>query len=244
MQRLEIILDAADAAREGIEQSHLPVEGVQRHGVVRIALLHQGAQKLCNRRGFIAQILAGGRAGVDQERNGKGLRGLMLEHANVLHHAVILDGEIGAVEQADQVSSRGFHRDQQTHQANIDFERRLLRAEGGHAEKQREVSQCPWRFHKMGRALTTESSHSPSTQTSPSTKYSFFQTGTRRFSRLMPSSAASNAGLRCGAVTTTMTLVSLISRRPSRCTMAMRPMAWERAISPPISAIILTAMGS
>ena len=53
----------------------------------------------------------------------------------------------------------------------------------------------------------TESSHSPSTHTSPSAKYSFFQIGTRRFRRLMASSAASNAALRCGEVATITTLV-------------------------------------
>jgi type IV pilus assembly protein PilM len=40
------------------------------------------------------------------------------------------------------------------------------------------------------------------------------------------------------------TLVSLISRRPSLWTIAIRPMAWLRAISRPISAIIFTAIGS
>src|SRR5262249_55951908 len=66
------------------------------------------------------------------------------------------------------------------------------------------------------RAFVTESSHSPSTHTSPSAKYSFFQIGTSFFSRLMPSSAASNAGLRCGALAATTTLASPISRRPNR----------------------------
>jgi len=42
----------------------------------------------------------------------------------------------------------------------------------------------------------SDSSHSPSTQTSPSTKRSFFQMGTSFFSRSMPSRAASKAGLR------------------------------------------------
>ena len=71
-------------------------------------------------------------------------------------------------------------------------------------------------------ALTTDSSHSPSTHTSPSAKYSFFHTGTSLFNRLIPSSAASNAGLRCGATAITTTLVSPISTRPSRCTIAIR----------------------
>ena len=76
------------------------------------------------------------------------------------------------------------------------------------------------------------------------TKYSFFHTGTVRFKRLMPSRAASNAGLRCGAVTTTATLVSPISMRPRRCTMAMRPIENPSAISRPSLAMVLTAMDS
>ena len=64
------------------------------------------------------------------------------------------------------------------------------------------------------------------------------------FSRLMPSSAASNAARRCGAVTITATLVSPISMRPSRCTMAMCVTSCDAAISPPIWAIILSAIDS
>jgi len=58
--------------------------------------------------------------------------------------------------------------------------------------------------------------HSPSAQSSPSAKYSFFQIGTLRFKRSMPSRAAAKAASRCAAPAITTTLVSPISIRPSR----------------------------
>src|SRR5439155_162466 len=145
--------------------------------------------------------------------------------------------ELIAIERARQFARGILHVHQQVHHLHIYFERRLrLHPRVGEREKkQREPHDRP---------LTTEASHSPSTHTSPSTKYSFFQIGTMRLSRLMPSSAASNAGLRCGAVTTTATLVSPISILPSRCTIAMRPIGKDRAISSPICAIVLIAIGS
>src|SRR6185369_6437780 len=57
-------------------------------------------------------------------------------------------------------------------------------------------------------ALTTDSSHSPSTHTSPSTTPRFSQRATSRVKQLLAQTAATKAGLRCGAVTPTDTLVS------------------------------------
>ena len=62
---------------------------------------------------------------------------------------------------------------------------------------------------------------SPSTQTSPSAKISFFQIGTVRLSSRMAHSQASNAARRCGALTAITTLVSPISIWPVRWTMPM-----------------------
>src|SRR5581483_6615516 len=60
---------------------------------------------------------------------------------------------------------------------------------------------------------------SPSAQTAPSSKNSFFQMGTVRLSVSINHRHASKAAARCADPTTIRTLVSPISRRPSRCTM-------------------------
>src|SRR5262249_60277033 len=57
---------------------------------------------------------------------------------------------------------------------------------------------------------------SPSVQTAPSSKYSFFQMGTVRLSVSMIHRQASNAGPRWAEATTISTLVSPISSRPRR----------------------------
>src|SRR5579863_1076479 len=61
---------------------------------------------------------------------------------------------------------------------------------------------------------------SPSAQTAPSSKCSFFQMGTVRLSVSISQRQASNAAARWAAATAINTLVSPISSRPSRCTNA------------------------
>src|SRR5262249_28549404 len=112
------------------------------------------------------------------------------------------------VERSDDLALRILHSHEQAHQSYVDFE-------GGLSSGNRR-GQGQSRDGSHDRAVITESSHSPSTHTSPSSKYSFFHTGTSFFRRLIPSSAASTAGLRCGAVAATTTLASPISMRPSR----------------------------
>ena len=63
---------------------------------------------------------------------------------------------------------------------------------------------------------------SPSAQTAPSAKYSFFQMGTVRLRVSMAKRHASNAAARCAALTAMNTLVSPITRRPTRCAIATR----------------------
>ena len=135
------------------------------------------------------------------------------------------------LERADQIALRVLHVHQQAHQLTSTLKLGGLRSDGGRGQAS---DQAATRFHAC--ALTTESSHSPSTHTSPSTKYSFFHTGTSRFRRLMPSSAASNAGLRCGAVDhhRHAGLADLDAAQPvhhARCGRS----EMRAAISPPIS---------
>ena len=66
------------------------------------------------------------------------------------------------------------------------------------------------------------------TQTSPSSKCSFFQIGTVSFSVSMAKRHASKAWARWGEDTAIITLDSPISRRPMRCTRAIRVMAGQR----------------
>src|SRR6267378_5522946 len=85
---------------------------------------------------------------------------------------------------------------------------------------------------------------SPSAQTAPSSKYSFFQMGTVRLRVSIAKRQASKAAARCGALTAMNTLVSPIARRPSRWTMAtqwIRYFSWSWA---PISRILARAMDS
>ena len=77
----------------------------------------------------------------------------------------------------------------------------------------------------------------PSTQTAPPTKNSFFQIGTVLFSASIAKRHASNAAARCGALTPIHTLVSPISTRPNRCTIATRSIANRARASAPISRI-------
>src|SRR6267378_6500200 len=162
---------------------------------------------------------------------------MMLEQRDLLGDTVIEHRKIVLAQRADDTARGVFHAGQQTDQAHVDPEHILL-GDCARTKDQRETNQ---KSDASKRSATdhlgrTDSSHSPSTQTSPPAKCSLFQIGARRLSRLMPSRAASKAGRRCGAVTTTATLVSPISMRPSRCTIAMRPIGWDWAISRPISA--------
>src|SRR5665213_2991554 len=180
-------------------------------------------QKFLHRRNFVAQIAGGRSAGVDQQGHGKRDLSMVLENGDVLLDAAIVDTEIGLLERSNQFALRILDRHQQPDQLDVDLDRLGLpnadrdHGEGGGASE----SDC----QDYERAFVTESSHSPSTHTSPSAKYSFFQIGTRRFRRLMPSSAASNAALRWGEAATTTTLASPISIRPRRWMMPIRPMS-------------------
>src|SRR6185369_15800165 len=149
----------------------------------------------------------------------------MLKDRDFLLHPAVVDGEIGLLERTHQRPLAVLHSEQEADQFDVNLERALREQSCGGE------SQCGGDYD---RALITDSSHSPSTQTSPSAKYSFFQIGTSRLSRLMPSSAASNAALRCGAAATTTTLASPISRRPKRWIMPIRPIGSACAISQPI----------
>src|SRR5581483_4397531 len=174
-------------------------------------------QELLQGRLLVAQILGCRPAGVDQQRNGKRQLRVMLEDRYLLLHAAVVDREIRFLKRPDQLAAAILHGNQQTYQLDVNLERRLR---GGHADEDGDNGGCD-----QERALITESSHSPSTHTSPSAKYSFFQIGTSRFSRLIPSSVASKAGLRCGAQAATTTLASPISSRPRRWIIPTRPIA-------------------
>src|SRR5215469_3453320 len=92
--------------------------------------------------------------------------------------------------------------------------------------------------------LTSSGNGSPSAQTAPSSKYSFFQIGTVRFSVSISQRQASNAAARWAAKTAIKTLLSPISIRPNRCTMAKLRMAkrWRAsaASSPSFSSAMLS----
>ena len=73
----------------------------------------------------------------------------------------------------------------------------------------------------MHESKPPSNSHSPypgvsPIQTSPPSKYSFFQIGTTSFNRSMKYSDDSNAGRRCAALTANTMLVCPISTRPVR----------------------------
>ena len=48
--------------------------------------------------GFVLQLLGGGAAGIDHERDGEGLLGLVLEDGDLLFGSVVVDFEIGFLE--------------------------------------------------------------------------------------------------------------------------------------------------
>ena len=165
--------------------------------------------------GFVFQIFGGGAAVVDQEGDGERLIGLAFENGDLLRGAVVGDFEIGLFERADERSAWSFT------VARMRTSWTSTRMTG---LRHPEPTVRPARQTGDGNATKEAArgafwSHSPSTQTSPSAKNSFFQMGTRRLRRLMPSSAASKAGRRCGAVVMTATLASPISRVPRRCSM-------------------------
>src|SRR5258708_2625461 len=165
----------------------------------------------------------------------------MLEHGDLLLRTVVVDAEIVLVERADETTGGVLDCDQKPYKPDVHANYGLLLcAHGGKQQLSGDEDSPARAFHRF----RTDSSHSPSTQTSPSAKYSFFQIGTRRLSRLIPSSAGSNAGLRCGAVTITATLVSPMFMRPRRWTIAMRPTGNCSAISRPMPAMTWTAIGS
>src|SRR5207253_578029 len=73
---------------------------------------------------------------------------------------------------------------------------------------------------------------SPSAQTAPSSKYSFFQMGTVRLRASISQRQASKATPRWAAATTIRTLVSPISRRPRRwIIVTSRTLNWASACS-------------
>src|SRR5205823_5210662 len=153
------------------------------------------------------------------------------------------------------------HRDEHVHQLYINFESgvRFLRitrqANGGTGEQQqtsntslshreaghldaRLIAGVPW-----ARGISAGNG-SPSAQTTPSSKYSFFQIGTVRLRVSISQRQASKAAARCADATTISTLISPISSLPRRWTMATSRIGKRESACSLSSSICFTAMSS
>ena len=221
-----VLLSAEGLRVKSLEQGHFVVERVQRGRVLDIAAAQQRLEKLLDRGGLFTHILERRTAGVDQHRNRKGCVRLPLEHGDVLLDAAIEHREIALLQRPDQIALARPSRSPAAEPAS----RRPCRAV---ADVSARPTAGPSRWRSTRRS-------------SPSASYAGFHDGIVPFAvdphfavgeifflphRHQPLQAVDaferrvERGLRCGAVTTTATLVSPISMRPSRCTMAMRPMA-------------------
>src|SRR5579884_524733 len=106
---------------------------------------------------------------------------------------------------------------------------------------------CLHQARSFGSSRLTRNSSgkgSPSAQTTPSEKCSFFQIGTVRFKVSIAKRQASKAAARCADATTIRTLVSPISTRPSRCTIAISRILWLAKTFSARVFIWLSAIGS
>ena len=230
-----------DAARVGRPLHHLPIEAVQRGAVVRIAF---AATAPCRNgspnRSRISAPYARGAAGIHQHGDRQRLLGVALENRDLLFHAVVVDREISLLR--DPSSRRALsilHRHQQAHQ------RTFVRKTASCAQRGAEQAPTSAAAECGGSALSTIGPTRPRPRLRHPRNVLSSRSAPVRFRRLIPSSAASNAGLRCGAVTTIgdAGLPNLHAAQAVHHGDAADGMRSARSRAP-ISAITLIAIGS
>src|SRR6185437_14873978 len=181
---------------------------------------------------FERKIFPRAQASVNRQQDGQGNGRFAAEHGDGLRLSIFEYLEVFFVKPADGSAVRIRDRGENIHQLHFYMDSirrfRFLREDGDADKKQQNQNRCS--FHlgllRLDAAATLEISwpprissgkDSPSAQTAPSSKYSFFQMGTVFLSVSINQRLASNAAARCADATTINTLVSPISRRPRRC---------------------------
>src|SRR6266700_3428784 len=190
-------------------------------------------RKALGRSQFQRQVLAGAEAGIYGQHNRKRQGRFLVEDRKLLVPAVFSQLEVIFFQTRGGRAVLVSNGDKNIHQFDVNFNGcvGLLResthdggqnqAQGGevsHGENvhldARPPKGVPW-----ARGISAGKG-SPSAQTAPSSKYSFFQMGTVRLRVSISQRQASKAAPRCAEATTIRTLVSPISSFPKRCTMA------------------------
>src|SRR5262249_48940998 len=147
---------------------------------------------------------------------------------DLLYVAIFFQSEVFLFKTAHRSPMIVRHGDKDIHEPDVDADGGVILGIGSQAGCKEERTDGGW-FHQRlsgldaGRAAEIPSARgisagkgSPSTQTAPSSKYSFFQIGTVRFRVSINQRQASNAGPRWPEATTIKTLVSPISSFPRR----------------------------
>src|SRR5579884_733601 len=165
---------------------------------------------------FNGQVFVDAAAGINGQHNGKRHVGLLFKDGNFLRMAVLGDGEIVFGESANRRAVGIRYIDEDIDQAHVYADGRdVLRAQSRPQKKQRDDGQ---RLHDTTGPRSSSGNGSPSAQTTPSSKCSFFQTGTVFLSVSMSQRQASKAAGRCAEATAISTLVSPTSSLPRRWT--------------------------
>src|ERR1700682_2592332 len=166
---------------------------------------------------------------------------LALKNSDLLRMVVFRKQELVLGEASDRSSLVIGHVDKDINQPAIDTDGRWLCACLRVGNEAKGAAECCAKCLHFCTRLGGKGS--PSAQTAPSSKCSFFQMGTVFLSVSISQRQASNAWALCAEDTAIRTLVSPTSSRPRRCTIATwrtpcRPIAssasafiWRRAIS-------------
>ena len=197
---------------------------------------------------FQRKIFLGAQAGIDRHHDRQRDGRLFIEDGDLLLAAVFEDVEIVFLQVGDGSAAPVGDRRENTDQFDVNLDCAVWPSSAeardggfgtglGDCARHRTV---PVIIEKENQGFHRETNHldadfsvempsargisagngSPSAQTAPSSKYSFFQMGTVLFSVSITQRQASKAAARCAEATTINTLVSPISSRPSRWTSA------------------------
>jgi hypothetical protein len=143
------------------------------------------------------KLLGGAQTCVHHQSDRKRPVRSLLKNCDVARHPSVNDREVILFKVADGRAVGIFDVDENGNQADVDFEADvfLVFLRGGREDGGGQHEQCRNAVADLHVAVPagrgTDSSQFPSTQTSPSSKYSFFQIGTRCLRRLIASRLAS-----------------------------------------------------
>src|SRR5215469_2688635 len=218
-------VDLMQLRRERRHLAHARGEGVESDRILRP---DHGMDKSSCSLQFQANVFARARARVDCHHDRQWQLRFLAEDGNLLRHTIFAQSKVTLNKIANRRALLVRDRHKHVHQLYIDLEGRFWcllstqrgdQSQGGNCRGQPSHWSPP--VIESAFARSSSGNGSPSAHTAPSVKCSFFQIGTIRLSVSMVNRQASKAAARWAEATTTSTLVSPISRRPSRWMIAI-----------------------